>query len=68
MVDQSGFTECLHDSTAERVLHADSVAATQLGVRGTPTVLINNLEFLGMPDDTLINRIIRDMSGRRATP
>jgi protein-disulfide isomerase len=48
------FAVCMSNTLPISQLVHDSVAAAKLGVRGTPTILVNELEFTGFPGlDTL---------------
>jgi protein-disulfide isomerase len=58
--DLDAFDRCIVGDQARTVLQADSAAAVRLGVRGTPTMLINNLQVVGNPDPGVLERLVRD--------
>lgn len=45
--DLRAFQRCVEEDHPATRLHADSVAADRLGIRGTPTLLINSRLFVG---------------------
>ena len=47
--DDQAFEHCLSDSAAIPSLALDTADGNRLGVRVTPTLLINNLEVRGAP-------------------
>lgn len=47
--DSVAFHSCLAKETWAPMLSADSVAASRLRVRGTPTILVQNLRYDGLP-------------------
>jgi protein-disulfide isomerase len=62
--DLVAFDQCMAASAPSRALHADTLAARELKVVGTPTLLINGLRYTGTPPlDTL-----RAIVSRAATP
>ena len=62
--DITGFDQCMAAGAPSRTLHADTLAARELKVAGTPTLLVNGLRFTGTPPlDTL-----RAVVARAAAP
>lgn len=62
--DVTAFGQCMAAGAASPTLHADTLAARQLKVTGTPTLLVNGLRFTGAPPlDTL-----RAVVARAAAP
>jgi protein-disulfide isomerase len=60
----AAFDQCMAASAPSRTLHADTLAARELKVAGTPTLLINGLRYTGTPPlDTL-----RAIVSRAAVP
>jgi protein-disulfide isomerase len=47
ILDTAGFSACLRDASVPQLVFRDTLAATALAVRGTPTFLINDLEVTG---------------------
>ena len=43
------FETCLRDGRVAAVITRDSIAGDRLGVRGTPTLLVNNQKLVGSP-------------------
>lgn len=48
-VDSAKFSSCIGEQGAIAALEYDTTAANRLGVRGTPTVLINDIRHNGLP-------------------
>lgn len=62
--DITAFEQCMAANAPSRTLHADTLAARELKVAGTPTLLVNGLRFTGTPPlDTL-----RAVVARTAAP
>ncbi|HEX6038625.1 DsbA family protein [Longimicrobium sp.] len=62
--DVRAFDGCMAAGAPSQTLHADTMAASELKVSGTPTLLINDLRFTGTPPlDTL-----RAVIARAAVP
>lgn len=66
--DTALFMQCLRDPAPRRTLAADTMAAKELGVVGTPTLLIDSIRILGSPGlgqlDSLVRRALRGPAGR----
>lgn len=58
VADVAAFDTCMVSDKAHRVLHSDSSAAIKLGVHGTPTMLINNIELIG-GDSAVVDSLVR---------
>lgn len=62
--DIAAFERCTTSGHSSPTLHGDTLAARQLKVSGTPTLLINGLRFTGTPPlDTLRAFVIRAAAG-----
>jgi protein-disulfide isomerase len=58
--DVTAFDRCMTGGAPSPTLYADTLAANELQVTGTPTMLINGLRFTGTPPlDTLRARVSR---------
>lgn len=58
--DITAFEQCMASGAPNLTLHADTLAAKELKLAGTPTLLINGLRFTGTPPlDTLRSVIAR---------
>lgn len=61
--DSARFTSCTNDQSPMLNLHRDTTAGNQLGVRGTPTLLIGGLRTNGLPPfDSLRAYVVRASS------
>lgn len=49
--DTVAFNRCVRDSSVVSVVDRDIAAGNELGVFGTPTVLVDNEEYVGVPWD-----------------
>lgn len=60
--DTATFDSCLRDGNTASVVAADVAAGKRLGVFGTPTVLVNRAEYVGIPWDLrqIVERHIED--------
>jgi protein-disulfide isomerase len=58
LADTNAFTVCMESDRASLVLQRDSIAAAELGVRGTPTSLINGVRFAGALDQATLDSLI----------
>jgi len=63
VLDSARFARCLgRDETADRV-NRDIAAGNELGVTGTPTVLVGDMRLLGAPSfaklDTIVQKALR---------
>lgn len=67
--DTAAFDRCQRDTGRLTVLGADSLAARRLAVKGTPTLLINDVRLVGaVPLDTLeayVERALQRRGGQR---
>jgi protein-disulfide isomerase len=62
--DIAAFERCTASAAPSPTLHADTLAARELKVTGTPTLLINGLRFTGTPPlDTLKAFVTRAAAG-----
>lgn len=67
--DSVAFHRCTQSSRRLAALNRDTIAGNRLGVRGTPTILINDLRLDGVPPlDTLLALIDRAQQQSIATP
>lgn len=61
--DSAGFDACVKAHTFASAVTADSLAGEDLGIKGTPTILVNDQRFDGAPDyaslDSVIQRRLR---------
>lgn len=58
--DVTAFDQCMAAGAPSPILHADTLAANELKVTGTPTLLVNGLRFTGTPPlDTLRAFVVR---------
>ena len=55
--DTATFAACISGRESQARLDTDRVAAGSIHAIGTPTILINGLEYVGVPDD--LGRIVR---------
>lgn len=60
MADTVHFAECLQDSAVMNLISRDTMAATELDVRGTPTVLINDLLVTGFLRRARMDEFVQD--------
>ncbi len=58
--DTVRFAECMRGQAAALALRRDTIAATQLGVHGTPTFLINDLQVAGYPGPAILDGYVED--------
>lgn len=65
--DTSTFVRCLTDDSAARIVVRDTLAATALTVRGTPTFLVNNVLMLGYNSESqkMLDSLVRTMAAER---
>lgn len=59
------FQECMNASATNDAVTRDSLAATRLGVSGTPTFLINDVEIEGYDGAELMDRVITRALAKR---
>ena len=62
------FTTCMHNHEADRVIARDPSDGARLAIRGTPTVLIRDHRFTGMPSAAklieLVDSALKSSGGR----
>lgn len=63
IADQKAFGSCMRDDSNDAALRIDSIAGVRLGVRGTPTLLINDLRFSGSPGKDSLNHYVNKALG-----
>jgi len=56
--DTAAFQRCFRDTATERRIHADLRLGNELGVRGTPTVIVAGRLISGMPERHVIDSLI----------
>jgi protein-disulfide isomerase len=61
--DRAGFDRCMGDPGAPPEIERDLRAGTRLGVRGTPTLLVNDRLLDGAPPGTLEEAVERALRG-----
>jgi protein-disulfide isomerase len=67
VLDVTAFTTCMTDASVNAIIAKDSADGSRLGVTGTPTLLVNDLKFVGAPGlDTLEAYITRELRSARA--
>jgi protein-disulfide isomerase len=59
------FDACLTDTTSARVVDAGLSTAQKLGLRATPTLMLNGWRYSYVPHDTELVRAIEDILGGR---
>ncbi len=60
LADTSRFQHCMNEKDSMAEVALDTVAANRLGVQGTPTFLINDLEVVGFPGPALMDQYVSD--------
>jgi len=58
--DSAAFARCIGGARFERTITADSAAAKRIGGTGTPTLVINGLRLVSIPDSAELDRLVRD--------
>lgn len=67
--DLRGFDRCVSSATPVAALERDTIAGDRLGVRGTPTILVNETRLRGTPPlDTLRSYVERALAANGRTP
>lgn len=61
--DTAQFIGCLSAPRVRARIDADVAAGTRLGVRGTPTLLVNDHEFVGVPLESSLDSLIASLLG-----
>ena len=64
-LDRGEFTRCLTERRFARDVEADVVQARALGVRSTPTFLINGKALVGAHPVETLRSVIEDLLGRK---
>ena len=64
-IDASAFTRCLESRQFAAEVDGDIAQARQLGIRGTPTFLINGRRLVGAHPVATFRDVITDALGRR---
>jgi protein-disulfide isomerase len=64
LVDTGRFAKCLNDTNSMQPVLRDQRAGQVLGVQGTPTFLINNLEVAGFPGPDSLVKYVRTAIAR----
>ena len=64
-LDRAGFTACLRERRFARDVEADVAQARALGVRSTPTFLINGRAMVGAHPVEAFRSVIEDLLGRK---
>lgn len=57
ITDTAGFIACMQDARTDSLVKADIAHAARVGAMGTPTLLVNNEEYFGIPRD--LRKIVR---------
>lgn len=57
--DTAKFADCLSDTVAAAAVNEDVNVGRQLGIAGTPTIVLDSLMFLGLPDAVYLDRYVR---------
>lgn len=58
IADTVAFKHCMKDPASLARVNEDKAAAEKLGVKGTPTVLINGVRFAGVPHRKVLDSLI----------
>ena len=64
-LDRGGFTRCLTERRFARAVEADVAQARALGVRSTPTFLINGRALIGAHGESAFREVIEELLGRK---
>ena len=64
-LDRNGFTRCLTERRFARAVEADVAQARALGIRSTPTFLINGRALVGAQPVSAFRALIEDLLGRK---
>lgn len=62
--DSASFVRCALDASPVARIETDRAAGEKLGVRATPTVLVNDLRLAGTPDSARLFDAVRDALSR----
>jgi protein-disulfide isomerase/uncharacterized membrane protein len=57
-LDLAKFKECLASDRPRKAVEADMAEARELGIQSTPTLFLNGVHFVGVPDDRLVHAIL----------
>ncbi len=63
--DTARFTRCASDTVTVGRIEAGMALGHRLGVRGTPTVIVNGWRFASLPDETQLRSTINDLIAGR---
>ena len=66
--DLAAFTRCLSKPDVNDAVEQDIAAGNRLGLRVTPTMLINDVEIRGTPSAEVLSQAIVNEAGRRGAP
>jgi protein-disulfide isomerase len=64
VIDTLAFRRCLHDPETARRVAQDTLAASRLGVHGTPTFLMNDVLVEGFPGPTVMDSVFASVLAR----
>lgn len=64
--DTAEFARCAADSTPIPAVDAGLAVGQKFNVTGTPTIIVNGWQFIGLPPDSVLESTIRDLlNGKR---
>ena len=64
-LDRDAFTECLRERRFAGAVEADVAQGRALGIRSTPTFLINGRALVGAHPDSAFRQVIDELLGRK---
>jgi predicted DsbA family dithiol-disulfide isomerase len=64
-LDGDAFSECLRERRFARAVEADVAQCRAVGIRSTPTFLINGRALVGAHPVTTFRSVIEDLLGRK---
>lgn len=62
MPDPQRFEECAQDARLDRRIDAGRAYGDQIGLTGTPTVIVNGLRYSGAPTESELTRIVDSLT------